>query len=442
MKTYNKLKMMTVVLGITLFSSVNAQNSMDVIKNKYQSILEGNKVGIAAIVKKGNDVSTLHIGGTPLDENSVFNIGSATKKMTAILLLQEEEKGNLSLSDSIGMYLSPIQNVDGGLTIETLLRHRSGLGELVGSNVENVFSSTDDSIYATNFLETIPPNNPELIGKHDYCNTNYILLGHILEKVTDRSYFDLLRERIFEPAGMNNSYPYVSKGLANLAHPINNDEDVYDLLDYRFFANYAYAAGSVASTLSDQVKFYNHLFTPNALLSQTSIDKLIAFDDADYGLGMITFEIDGTTYYGHGGNNIGYSYREYYNPETKDLALFFANDRRILAQSSIKQDLINYISGKEVNSGQNANMAQDFKDFVGKYMLEEANLEMEIIVEGKNMYLVAQGMKSQLMTKSEDTLYDVNVGVTLQRISGNEEELLFNQNGFKANLKPIASAAN
>lgn len=59
--------------------------------------------------------------------------------MTVILLLQEEERGNLKLSDSIGTYLSTTKNVNGSLTIETLLRHRSGLGELVGRGLKPIF---------------------------------------------------------------------------------------------------------------------------------------------------------------------------------------------------------------------------------------------------------------------------------------------------------------
>jgi D-alanyl-D-alanine carboxypeptidase len=183
------------------------------------------------------------MGGFDLEENRVFNIASATKTFTAILILQELEKENLQLTDSIGKFLTPIKNVPQCLTIENLLIHESGL--------EDVFYAENDSRYNAQLLQQTEEYNKEMFGKFDYCNTNYFLL----EKITDRSYFDLLDERIINPLELKNTHPYVSKSIPNLATPYHKVEDVTSYLDYRFFRKIVNAAGNIASTLSDMEKF-------------------------------------------------------------------------------------------------------------------------------------------------------------------------------------------
>jgi len=202
---------LTLFFILCLISFDGYTQNLQLQLNKYNPYLKELNQGIGVLVTKNGKTTTANIGNYNFNEHTVFNIGSATKKMTAILILQEVEKGTLKLSDSIGTYLQPIKNVDNKLTIETLLRHRSGLGEIVGRNFEKEFYDKKDNFYNSNFLDKIPENNPKKIGKYSYCNTNYILLGHILEKVNDKTYFDLLQDRIFTPCNMLASYPYVSK---------------------------------------------------------------------------------------------------------------------------------------------------------------------------------------------------------------------------------------
>lgn len=421
-----------------VFQTVFSQKELTEITEKYNPYVSELNSGIGVLIQKKGKTESTHIGKGNFNKHTVFNIGSATKKMTAILVLQEEEKGNLKLSDSIGKFLNPIKNVDMSLTIETLLRHRSGLGELVDKRIAEHFMLKSDSIYNQNFLSIIPKNNPEEIGKYNYCNTNYILLGHLLEKVTDKNYFDLLREQIFIPAKMTESYPYVSKKLKNLALPTFRGEDISEFLDYRFFANYAFSAGSVASTLNDMAKFYKHLFENNTLLTKTSLKKLINFDDANYGLGINKLR---DNYYGHGGNNIGYAFREYYNPKTKDLILVFSNTFLIPFKKLIVSEILSYVEDKPVISSFNENIANDFKNVVGTYQLESKGLKLklEILIKDKYMYLFVPAQKSEviLISKEKNKLYNGGFGIELEVNPKNINELIFRQNGLETTIKRI-----
>ncbi|TCI94193.1 serine hydrolase domain-containing protein [Tenacibaculum sp. M341] len=431
------LKTLLVCISVLLFFDGYSQSLQNQLE-KYDPYVKELNQGIAVLIQQNGKQKLANSGNYNFNEHTVFNIGSATKKMTAILILQEAEKGNLKLSDTIGTYLQAIKNVNGNLTIESLLRHRTGLGEIVGKNIEKEFYEKKDSFYNSDFLTNIPEGNPDKVGKYQYCNTNYILLGHILERVTDKSYFDLLKERIFVPCKMTESYPYVSKKLPNLAPPTNRQKDISSYLDYRFFANYAYAAGSVASTLHDMVKFYNHLFEENTLLNTSSLEKLIDFDDADYGLGMMKFK---NGYVGHGGNNIGYAYREYYNPTNKNLILLFSNSRIIPFGKMLKEELFNFVEGKKGNVAFNQNIASDYKSTIGSYLFDShgMKMEMEILEQNKHLYFSAQGAQVILISKEKNKLYNGSFGVELEINSKDPNELIFRQNGLETTIKRIKS---
>jgi len=438
MKTLQQLSIFLFVI----IQSIGYSQTTDlkILSKKYHAKLTAQNKGIAILVKKNNTIETTSLGNYNLTEHSVFNIGSATKTFTAILILQELEKGNLQLTDSIGTYLSPIKNVDASLTIETLLTHQSGLDEIISKNIQDIFYAKKDSLYNDNILNQIEKNNPEMIGKFDYCNTNYILLGKIIEKITDQSYFDLLRERIFIPLEMNHTYPYVHKKLPNLATPYHQEKDVTSYLDYRYFANIAYAAGSIASTLTDMELFYSSLFETEQLLKKETVKLMIESGNDTYGLGIFKPTCEEENYYGHGGNNIGYSFRNGYNPTTKNMYLVFTNSKSIPSRGSIKKDLLAYINNQTIANFKSISI-ENFKKYTGTYLLKEANLTLKIALEENKMYLIskAQGLKSELVQKTDTSLYDTTVGVVLTQIEEDDNSLSFTQNGFTTTISKVNS---
>ncbi|QTD39085.1 beta-lactamase family protein [Polaribacter batillariae] len=436
MKTLEKLMLLAFLSIQTITISQN--KSLEILSKKYNTSLKEQNKGIAILVKKDGKRSTLSLGNFHLTEHSLFNIGSATKTFTAILILQEKEKGNLKLSDSIGTYLKPIKNVDNSLTIQQLLTHESGLDEVIGKNIVEIFFAKEDAVYQENLLQKIEKNNPKMVGKFNYCNTNYFLLGKILEKITDQSYFDILRERIIEPLQLKNTHPYLHKNLPNLATPYHENKDVSEYLDYQFFANVAYAAGSVASTLYDMEQFYSALFETEKLLKKESLELMLKSGNETYGLGIFKSKFENQNYFGHGGNNIGYSFRNQYNPATKNLFMMFSNNISIPSRASIRKDLLSFLNNKPIEDFKSVDL-NNFKKYTGTYLLKEANLELEIILEDNKMYIVvaAQGVKSELAQKDKNSVSDKLVGVVLSKIDGNTDSLKFNQNGFETTINRI-----
>jgi len=428
-----------ILLVFVLIQSIgySQTNNFEIVSKKYNSLLKEQNKGIAILIKKDNKIEKASLGHFNLTEHSVFNIGSGTKTFTAILVLQEMEKGTLQLTDSIGTYLTPINNVDGSLTIESLLTHESGLDEVVERNILDIFYAKSDSLYNDTLLYQVEKSNLEKVGKFSYSNTNYFLLGKILEKVTDQSYFDLIRERIFMPLKMDNTYPYLHKNLPNLAIPYYKGEDVSSYLDHRFFSNIAFSAGSIASTLVDMEVFYTSLFETEKLLKKESLQLMLSSGNETYGLGVFKSNYNGVKYYGHGGNNIGYSFANGYNPKTKELFLMFTNTIA-MPLNSIESDVVSYLNNETIENFKAVDI-DSFKDYVGSYLLKEANLTLKITVENNKIFLSSkgQGSKSELNQKDENTLIEKTSGVSLTKIKDDPNSLTFSQNGFTTTINKI-----
>ena len=347
------------------------------------------------------------------------------------------ENGNLKLSDSIGLYLSPIKNIEGSLTIAQLLSQESGLDEVVEANILDAFFKRDESVYDQNLLDKAEPHKPEKVGTFQYRNTNYLLLGKILESITDQYYFDLLRERIFKPLELKKTYAYLHKNIKDLATPTHNSKDVSKYIDHRFYGDIPHAAGSIASTLADMEKFYVALFETEKLIKKQTLDLMLSSGNDIYGLGLFKMKYKDKVFFGHGGNNFGYSFSNAYDPESKALYLVYSNNVSIPIQS-IEDDLNGWLNNEAIKDFEALDI-EVFKAYQGTYSLKEANMEVKIVIDGNKIFLVSesQGLKSELNQKDKNTLIDRETGVSLTKMKDNSENLTFSQGGFTTVLKRV-----
>jgi len=326
------------------------------ILNKYKDSLQSKRFGIGALVRHNdrNETYALGIAGDSLEmtNDKIFNIGSLTKTFTAVLVMQEIEKGQLSLSDSLHIFfpkeLVSNENVNLDITIEQLLRHRSGLGEV--NSAENANSSIFNpynEFSRGNIYDKIPkPLN--LPGeRYSYKNTNYILLGYILELANNKEYRDILEERIFKPAGMKNSYSYYSPLLENSAHPMDDGEDYAGYTFYNHYKNLSFSAGGIASTLNDLQLFFENLYEKETFIKKETF-KTMVNTETSYGLGIevMTKGKNKDKFYGHGGDNFSFKLRNYYNPINRDLIIVFSNQQKDPFTLEIAEQLINTIMKK------------------------------------------------------------------------------------------------
>jgi CubicO group peptidase (beta-lactamase class C family) len=262
-----------------------------------------------------------------------FEIGSMTKQFTALLVLQLVHEGRLRLDGRLSEYL-PYYRKDTGdrVTVHNLLSHTSGIpnflsipGFLEGPESRTTYRVED---FARKFCSGELHFEPG--SKFEYSNSNYFLLGAILEQVTGTKYEHLLRERILTPLGMQDSgYTHTGEILAHRA--AGYERTPGGLMNARFYdMSIPFAAGAMYSTVSDLYLWDQALYTER-LLPQELIELLFRPNLQNYGYGWgILVPREGQPFAGesipmHGGAIFGFQSLIQRVPSQKDLIVLLDN---------------------------------------------------------------------------------------------------------------------
>lgn len=180
-----------------------------------RNLLRGSFNGAILVAKHGNVVYENYVGvqdprikgKDSLTAETSFQIASTGKTMTSAAVLKLWEDGKLNLDDEVTKYFPGFPYP--GVTIKTLLNHRSGLPnylyyyEKQKWNRQQQVSNTD---VLNSLIQWQPPKAAEANRRFQYCNTNYVLLALIVEKVSGMSFPAFMKKTIFDPLGMNHSF--------------------------------------------------------------------------------------------------------------------------------------------------------------------------------------------------------------------------------------------
>lgn len=238
----------------------------------------------------------------PNSSNTVFNLASLTKHFTATAILLLEEKGMLSVADTIKKYI-PELHFSTGITIHHLLTHTSGIPNYNNFDNYSKFSkqvlSIDDVISMINKyqLEFSPGTD------FNYSNSNYALLASIIERVSGISYSDFLSINFFEKLGMCRTGNYSRKQI------IPNIADTYEIREGEIkkadWFDYSFKLGSASlfSTIEDLYKWYKGL-TEYRVISDSSLSRMFNRYEHGYGYGLGRGDSD-LEFYEHDGISPG-----------------------------------------------------------------------------------------------------------------------------------------
>ncbi len=191
-----------------------------------------------------------------------FRVASVTKQITVMLLLQLMEEGKLRLDDKLTDILPEYPEDKGrGITVRHLLTHRSGIigGPRVPAldSVEQVHRSRDEMLELISSFELAPKPG----ARYEYSNFGYYLIGAIIERVSGKSYNQLLQERVCIPIGMENTLPDVTgmtyeKRATGYHYNYFNGPELAPHLDMSF----AFGCGHLLSTAEDLYLFDQALY--------------------------------------------------------------------------------------------------------------------------------------------------------------------------------------
>ncbi|HSI71775.1 MAG TPA: serine hydrolase domain-containing protein [Fimbriimonas sp.] len=268
-----------------------------------------------AIVRDGKVVRTGAYGkadlelDVPANEDNVFEIGSTTKQFTAVLVLQQLEEGKLSLEDPISKYIEGSPATWNGITLRHLLTHTSGLKEYVVIPGLGLIEEFDRKT----FLEKMKPLTLDFQPGETfaYSNTNFALLGVVLEKVSGKTYTELINERILKPLEMTNTQILDPDAVVkNRAHGYMNQGGKLFRSRLSMLSNLS--DGALMSTAKDLAKWDialhgGKVLKPASFQLLTTPAKLNTNRPRPYGLGTFLSPLGARPFIGHHGASAGYS---------------------------------------------------------------------------------------------------------------------------------------
>jgi D-alanyl-D-alanine carboxypeptidase len=286
--------------------------------------------GTTAVASGVADVSS----GRPARPADRYRIGSATKTMTAVVVLQLVAEGRLRLDDRVAPWL-PNFGLDRRITVRHLLQQTSGFltDTMVFSPPRSYESNRLRHFRPAELVRlalTNPDPRPEPGSRHVYANTNYVLAGMVIEKVTGHSVRDELTRRIIRPLGLTSTSfpersPFVTGRHLRGYLPAEPNTPPQDTTVYSM--SWAWTAGAVVSTTEDETAFLRALMT-GRLLPKPLLETMMDTGDFGYGLGLYPVRVPcvpGGIAWGHNGMVFGYHATVFSTPDGSRQAAIGAN---------------------------------------------------------------------------------------------------------------------
>ncbi|MDD2965260.1 MAG: serine hydrolase [Bacteroidales bacterium] len=266
----------------------------------------------------------------PVSEHNAFRIGSVTKTFTATVVLMLADEGLVSLDSSVATYL-PDKNIPSGDSITV---------RMLGNMTSGLFNYSDDPALWEQFIQSgyslaFPPDSLLAIAfrhplnfqpgtAYEYCNTNTVLLGLLIERVTGKPAGEAIHQMVLQPLNLNHSYmagPFFRSGPYTHGYCLQ-DEGLTDATNWN--PSWGYTAGAMISTPSDLKRWARYLID-GKLLSEKAKSERFNFATNTYGFGIEMAAYHGHTWYGHPGLLPGYNTQLWFNPEKKITLVISSN---------------------------------------------------------------------------------------------------------------------
>ena len=410
----------------TLFSGVSAQ-TVDKAKldQFFDRLAEKNKaMGTVAIVRDGNVLYTRSIGfsridGTdmkPLTVANRFRIGSITKMFTAVMVLQLVEEKKLKLTDTLDKFFPQIPNAT-KITIAQILGHRSGIHDsLIDPKLRT--GPRTNAISKDELLSLVAKGTPDFEpdAKLSYSNSGYAVLGLIIEKVTGKSYEEVLKQRITGKIGLQDTYT----ATGNI--DVNNHEALtYMNLggEWKTVAethpSNLFGGGSIISTPNDLAKFIQALFDGKLVSTENlSLMRTIKAGD-EFGM-MEPFTFAGKTFYGHTGGGDNYGAWLAYLPEEK-LAVAYTTNAKVYPVKDIVSGVVDiyYRRPFQVPTFEAFAVSNQVLDkYVGIYSTPDAPVKLTISRQGSTLYFQPPGQSAVALEATAENKFQIEGAVVIE----------------------------
>ncbi len=322
--------------------------------------------GIALLIRDQNGIWAGASGYADIEKKvkmkacHISKIASITKLMVGTVVMKLVEEGKLNLDDQISKWLSKneiegVENAD-KVTIRQICNHTSGIYDVITNsafylevlNNQGKFWTAEDLLkYAKGKPAKFNPGEGVA-----YSNTNLLLVSMVLEKITGRPHAELLREMIFNPLQMKDTYYHWHEKLPDFVaqgyYDLHNNGTIMNLSNYNTGSGNGY--GGVYSTIYDMQTFIEALFKNKTILNQQSLNTMLTFTKEEEGnsraFGITAFHdfLDRSPTeqaIGHRGRDLAYSADLFYFPD-KDITMSFNVNYGTNGASALKQVFLDF----------------------------------------------------------------------------------------------------
>ncbi|MHC1724238.1 MAG: serine hydrolase domain-containing protein [Aminipila sp.] len=397
--------------------------------NEYLDILAKDDLfrGTVIITKDGEPIYEKAYGKAS-EEYSVANamdtkyeIASITKQFTAASVLMLAQQKRLLVTDKICKYIPDYPNGD-KITIQNLLEQNSGIAEYYTIDVTIDPKCTFAMRYTPEeLIEKIKekPLDFQPNQSYEYSNSNYVLLGYIIEQVSGKPWAQFVTDNIIKPLGLNNT-GFVDRRsvVKNLATGYVGGDVGVERINYSD-GSFTYAAGQMYSTVKDLATWNEALFSNKVLNKEfTSImlSKHVKIPDSTeyYGYGVQIGKDNNRDIVWHSGCNPGFTSVLLRYVDSKTNIVILSNNEKTDVEgiclsighiyNNDKYEIPKPLKLTNIN-------VKEMEPFIGTYKSEEVGMMMKITKENNNLIATVfynsklWDKKAKLFGLSKDTLY-------------------------------------
>lgn len=264
----------------------------------------------------------LDVGSASVDPQTPWMIGSVTKTFVSVVVCQLIEEGRLVLDDNIQAFFPELPGAS-QITVRNLLQHTSGLHEYI--NTDAISEEAQRAWTPEELTQVAVARGPAgaIGGPFSYSNTNFLLLGSIVEQLTGNTWYTEVVSRITEPLGMDNTYyPEMPNSRASgLGHRFA-EEGLIESTD-RLHYSVGGAAGGMLSIAEDLLVFATALYSGALLTEENQLEMTrfipaedYGYIDYQYGLGFMKYQVNNLTMHGHLGSSDSHASYIGFDPES------------------------------------------------------------------------------------------------------------------------------
>lgn len=360
--------------------------------------------------------------------NTIYQIGSTTKEFTAAIILKLVEQHKISLEDKLSIYF-PGYKRGNEISIRHLLTHTSGIYEILRNHTAVIESTTPRSKDRLLSFFINEPLDFDPGTQYSYCNSGYILLGLIIEKVTGQSYQRIVTDSILRPLVMNHTgFDFAglkssnkAMGYTKYTHKIQDESTPWD-------STATFSAGSLYSSVKDLYLWHKGLLDYK-VYSKSSLQQATTPYLKGYGLGCWIDTLYDRKIVSHGGNTLGFT-GYFGRVQEDDTSVILLNNIYNQQIETIGLSIFAILYNQPYFYFDEKLLTQQvLKKYVGEYIVN-ANYRVKVISVGNQLFIKMNNLpRCELFAYKENTFFQKNddIRVSFEFTNGIADKIIIHE---------------